>query len=194
LARLPVVGPAVPRSGGWLGRVLGRLVLVAMRWRVEGELPNLGKFVVIAAPHTSNWDFVVGIAAKLALALGVRWLGKDSLFAQPFSGIMRALGGIPVDRATSHNVVMSMVGEFERRDRFVLAVAPEGTRATVERWRTGFYQIALGARVPIVIVALNWQQRALQIGPPFVTTGDVDADLRELQSRVASVAGLRPKG
>lgn len=173
--------------------MLGRLVLTAMRWRVEGEIPNLPKFVVIAAPHTSNWDFVVGMAAKLALALRVLWLGKDSLFAFPFGPVLRALGGMPVDRSTSHDVVGSIVREFERRDSLVLALAPEGTRQSVQRWRTGFYHIAHGARVPIVTVALNWDARALQIGPPFITTGDVESDLRALQSRFASVAGLKPK-
>jgi 1-acyl-sn-glycerol-3-phosphate acyltransferase len=136
---------------------------------------------------------VVGIAAKLALGLRVLWLGKDSLFAFPLGALMRALGGTPVDRAASNDVVVSIVREFERRERLVLALAPEGTRRKVGRWRTGFYHIAHGARVPIVTVALNWRVRALQLGPPYYTTGDFDADMRELQDRFARVRGLRPK-
>jgi 1-acyl-sn-glycerol-3-phosphate acyltransferase len=164
-----------------------------MRWRVEGELPNLPKFVIIAAPHTSNWDFVIGIAAKFALGLTVFWLGKDSLFRGPFGRLMRSLGGIAVDRTTSNDVVDASVREFERRERLVLAVAPEGTRKKVQRWRTGFYHIAHGARVPIVTVALNSEARALQLGAPFITTGDVDADLRKLQDRFATVRGVKAK-
>jgi 1-acyl-sn-glycerol-3-phosphate acyltransferase len=177
-----------------VGRTLGAFTLKAMRWRVAGEIPNLRKFVIIAAPHTSNWDFVVGIAAKLALGLRVLWLGKDSLFVGPFAPLLRALGGIPVDRMASNNVVVSIVQEFARREQFVLALAPEGTRKKVKRWRTGFYHIAHAARVPIITVALNGKARALELGPPFYTTGDVDSDLVELQRRFSTVSGWTTKG
>jgi 1-acyl-sn-glycerol-3-phosphate acyltransferase len=174
-------------------RALGRLTLRAMDWRVEGEIPNVAKLVIIAAPHTSNWDFVVGIAAKFGMGLGVFWLGKDALFRFPFGVVMRRFGGIPVDRTTSNDVVGGIVQEFSRRDRLMLAIAPEGTRKRVDRWRTGFYHIAHGARVPILPVALNWSARAIQIGAPFTTTGDVDTDVRELQRRFAGVGGRRSK-
>ena len=160
-----------------------------MRWRIEGDIPNLRKLVIIAAPHTSNWDFVVGIAAKLGLGLRVTFLGKDSLFRFPLGPLMRMWGGIPVDRSASHDVVSGIVAEFARRDRLVLALAPEGTRKKVERWRTGFYHIAHAAGVPIVPVALNFGARVIQIGAPFATTGDVEADLRLLQGRFAGVRG-----
>ena len=164
-----------------------------MGWDVTGEIPNLPKLVIIAAPHTSNWDFVVGVAAKLALRLDVMWLGKDTLFRGPLGGLMRRLGGHPVDRSASHDVVKGVVQEFERRERLVLALAPEGTRKRVERWRTGFYHIAHAARVPIVPVALNFGEKQVQIGPMFVTTGDVDADIRALQQRFAGVRGRRER-
>jgi 1-acyl-sn-glycerol-3-phosphate acyltransferase len=174
-------------------RTLGRLTLRAMDWRVDGEIPNVPKLVIIAAPHTSNWDFVVGIAAKFGMGLGVFWLGKDALFRFPLGVLMRRFGGIPVDRTTSNDVVGGIVQEFSRRDRLMLAIAPEGTRKRVERWRTGFYHIAHGARVPILPVALNWSERAIQIGAPFTTTGDVDTDMRELQRRFSGVGGRRSK-
>src|SRR6185503_1076937 len=145
ITRLPILGPELPRSGGPISRALGRWVLAAMGWRVEGDIPNIPKLVIIAAPHTSNWDFVVGIAAKSALGLRVTFLGKDSLFRFPLGVLMRAWGGIPVDRGESHDVVSDIVAEFARRDRLVLALAPEGTRKRVDRWRTGFYHIAHGA-------------------------------------------------
>jgi 1-acyl-sn-glycerol-3-phosphate acyltransferase len=192
-ARLPELGPEVPRSGGPTSRALGRMLLRAMRWRIEGVIPNMRKFVIIVAPHTSNWDFVVGVAAKWALGLGVLFLGKNTLFRFPFGAAMRALGGMPVDRATSHDVVQGIVQEFERRDRMILALAPEGTRKRVERWRTGFYHAAHGARVPILPVALNWGKRAIEIGSLFTTTGDLEHDVRELQDRFAGIKGRKPK-
>ena len=160
-----------------------------MGWRITGEMPNLPKLVVIVAPHTSNWDFVVGIAAKLALGLRVGFLGKDSLFVGPLGWVMRALGGRPVDRSSSHDVVKEMIREFALADRLVLGLAPEGTRKRVERWRTGFYHIAHGAAVPIVPVALNFGARAVQIREPFVTTGDVERDVAALQQVFVGVQG-----
>jgi len=158
---------------------------------VTGTIPDLRKFVIIVAPHTSNWDFPVGLAAKLALRLRVTFLGKDALFRFPLGVFMRAWGGIPVDRSASHDVVDSIVAEFARRDQMVLALAPEGTRKRVERWRTGFYHIAHAARVPIVPVALNFGVKEIQILPPFVTTGDLDGDISELRARFAGVQGKR---
>lgn len=157
-------------------------------WRVEGDIPNIPKMVMIAAPHSSNWDFIVGVAAKLGMRLSVKFLGKDALFRFPLGPLMRALGGIPVDRSSRNAMVDSIVGEFRRHRQLILVVAPEGTRKQVERWRTGFYHIAHGAGVPIVTAAFNWRARAIQIGAPFVTTGDVEADLRALQARFSGVA------
>ena len=162
-----------------------------MEWRVTGEIPDLPKFVIIVAPHTSNWDFVVGLAAKLALRLRVTFLGKDTLFRFPLGALMRAWGGIPVDRSTSNDVVQDIVAEFARRDRMVLALAPEGTRKPVQRWRTGFYHIAHRAGVPIVPVALNFGVQEIQILPPFHTTGDAERDVDALRARYAGVRGKR---
>ena len=174
-----------------MSRALGTAALALLGWRIEGVIPDAPKLVLIAAPHTSNWDFVVGIAAKLALQLRVMWLGKDSLFRAPFGTVMRALGGVPVDRATSHDVVKQVIDEFARRERMILGLAPEGTRKPVARWRTGFYHIAHGASVPIVPVALNWGERAIQIGQAFTTTGNIDADIEQLRRRFSGVRGRR---
>ena len=192
-ARLPELGSEIPQSGGLISRALGRVVLRALRWRIDGEIPNLPKFVLIVAPHTSNWDFVIGIAAKSALGIRVLFLGKDSLFRFPLGAAMRALGGVPVDRSASHDVVQAIVAEFTRRDRMILGLAPEGPRKRVERWRTGFYHIARGAGVPILPVALNYGVRAIQIGALFTTTGDRDRDVAALRQRFAGVNGKKPK-
>lgn len=164
-------------------------MLRVLDFRVEGDLPNLPKFVIIAAPHTSNWDFPVGMSAKLALGLGAVWIGKHTIFRRPFDTILRALGGIPVDRSASSDVVGQIVAEFARRPQMVFAVAPEGTRKKVERWKTGFYRIARGANVPIVPVALDFGNRAIRIMPAFTTTGDADADIAELRRRFEGVRG-----
>jgi 1-acyl-sn-glycerol-3-phosphate acyltransferase len=185
------MGSQIPRSGGPISRTLGRLTLRALGWHIEGGIPDVPKLVIIAAPHTSNWDFVVGIAAKLALGIEVLWLGKDSLFRWPLGTLMRGLGGVPVDRSASHDVVKTVIGEFARRDRMILGLAPEGTRKRVERWRTGFYHIAHGAGVPVLPVALDWDARAIRIGTGFDTTGDLDTDLQALRSRFDGVRGRR---
>jgi 1-acyl-sn-glycerol-3-phosphate acyltransferase len=156
--------------------------LRALGWRIAGQLPNRSKFVVIAAPHTSNWDFVVGIAARFALGLDVSWLGKHTLFRWPWAVIFRRWGGIPVDRSVSQNTVPQIVDLFRSREAFVLALAPEGTRKQVSEWRTGFWYIAHGAGVPIVPVAFDWPQRTIRIGEPVETTGDVDADVRAMRA------------
>ena len=190
-ASLPVLGPEIPRTGGPISRTVGRLALRVLGFRVEGSIPNLPKFVLIVAPHTSNWDFPVGIGAKLALALDAMWFGKDTIFRFPFGRILRAVGGMPVDRSASNDVVQQVTAEFTKRKRLVLALAPEGTRKRVKRWRTGFYHIAHAAGVPIVPVALDWQAREIRILAPFVTTGAVDADIAALRQLFEGMKGRR---
>jgi 1-acyl-sn-glycerol-3-phosphate acyltransferase len=187
---VPHVPPALPRRGGPLTRLCGRAALRALGWRIVGELPNQSKLVIIAAPHTSNWDFVVGIAARFALGLDVSWLGKHTLFRWPSSVIFRWLGGIPVDRSVSQNTVPQVVDTFRGRDAFVLALAPEGTRKQVAGWRTGFWYIAHGAEVPIVPVEFDWPRRAIRIHEMRKTTGDMQADIKELQAVYSN--GERP--
>lgn len=192
-ARLPEVGPEIPRTHGPLARAIGRWTMRTLGWTIEGEFPNLRKFVIIVAPHTSNWDFPVGVAAKLALGLRARFLGKDSLFRFPLGILMRGLGGIPVDRSRPNDVVGNIVREFAAQERLVLVVAPEGTRKRVERWRTGFYHIAHGARVPILPVAFDWARHTIVVGAVFGTTGDVERDVTDLQSLYDGVRGRNPE-
>ncbi|MFI8609567.1 lysophospholipid acyltransferase family protein [Pseudomonas sp. NPDC077649] len=178
-------------SGNYLPRNpaaewLGRSVLKLMGWRIEGQLPRLDKFVAIGAHHTSNWDFVIFIALKFVLRLNARWFGKHSLFRWPFGGLMRAWGGIPIRRERQRNTVEQAVQAFRDNREFILVLSPEGTRKKVERWKMGFYHIALGAGVPIVLGALDYQNRRVVIGPTFQPTGDEQADL------AAMLAFFRP--
>ncbi len=165
-----------------MSSALGHWTLRLMRWRVDGDIPDRPKMVIIVAPHSSNWDFIVGVAAKLAMRLRVTFLGKNTLFRFPLGILMRRLGGIPVDRANANAVVRSVVAQFENRRSMLLAIAPEGTRKPVERWRSGFYHIARGAGVPILPVALDWRSRTVTIGALFSPTGDMDADVAELRA------------
>jgi 1-acyl-sn-glycerol-3-phosphate acyltransferase len=183
------LGDAIPRRGTWVTRALGRGVLAMLGWRVTGAFPNEPKLVMIGAPHTSNWDFVVALAAAFSLRLGFTWVGKHLLFRPPFRWFFRWLGGIPVDRRASHGFVQQMVAEFDRRPQFLLAIAPEGTRKAVERWRTGFYHIAQGARVPILIVTIDNARRAIHVGPAVTLSGDITADMDRILARYAERLG-----
>ena len=163
-----------------LAEWIGRTALKLMGWRIEGELPRLDKFVAIGAHHTSNWDFVIFIALKFVLRLNARWFGKHSIFRWPFGGLMRSWGGIAIRRDRKLNTVEQAIQAFREHDEFILGLSPEGTRKKVERWKMGFYHIALGAGVPIVPGALDFANRRVVIGAPFQPTGDAEADLQAL--------------
>ncbi|MGI9275520.1 MAG: lysophospholipid acyltransferase family protein [Endozoicomonas sp.] len=160
---------------------LGRLVLRLMGgWTLQGQLPDIGKYVMIVAHHTSNWDFVVGIAAKLILRIKIRFFAKHSLFFWPLGVLMRGLGGVPIERSKSINRVEQAAKEIRESDSFVLAITPEGTRSRVERWKSGFYHIARSAEVPIVTVAFDFANRRIVFGEPMTMTGDQEHDFREM--------------
>ena len=164
------------------------MVLALLGWRIEGEFPDCRKLVLIAAPHRSNWDFVIGIAAKFAIGIDVSWLGKHTLFRGPWGPLFRLWGGIPVDRRTTHDTVAAVVDRFAASDRLVLAVAPEGTRAPGTRWKTGFWHIAHGAGVPIVPIAFDWQHRVVRI-MSVVEPTSLHSDMREMQALYQPIRG-----
>ncbi|MED5611262.1 MULTISPECIES: lysophospholipid acyltransferase family protein [Pseudomonas] len=156
---------------------LGRSMLKAAGWRIEGALPALDKFVVIGAHHTSNWDFMLFLAAKFVLRLNARWFAKHTLFRRPFGGLLRRWGGIPIRRHLKLNTVDQAVQAFRDSREMMLIISPEGTRKKVERWKMGFYHIARGAGVPVVLAALDYGNRRIVIGEPFWPSGDEAADL-----------------
>ena len=174
-------------------RLVGRAILRMMRWRVEGDVPDLPKFVIAVAPHTSNWDFIVGAAAMFALDLRLAFLGKHTLFRRPFGAIFRWMGGIPVDRASPHGVVGESVAAFAKMDRRILAIAPEGTRRQVRQFKSGFLLIARGAGVPVVLAALDYQAKCVRLGPTFIPGEDVEADRRRTEAYFATVRGKRSR-
>jgi 1-acyl-sn-glycerol-3-phosphate acyltransferase len=162
-----------------------------MGWRVTGEVPDLPKFVAAVAPHTSNWDFLVGVATMFALDLRITFIGKHTLFRWPIGGVMRWLGGVPVDRSASHGVVGDTVSAMASAPQSVVAIAPQGTRSPVARFRSGFLHIARGARVPVVLVSLDYGARCVRFGPMLTPGDDVDADLARVEEFFANVKGKR---
>ena len=193
MSRVPVLGAEIPRRGSRILPPLGGALLALLGWRVEGAMPDLRKFVVAIAPHTSNWDFVIGLAAMFALDLRIAFLAKHTLFRGPFGAFMRWAGGIPVDRASPHGVVAESVAAFARVDRRVLVIAPEGTRRRVERFKPGFLHIARGAGVPVTLAALDYGARRVRLGPTFTPTADVEAELRKVEAHFAPIRGKRAR-
>ncbi|MEZ6187149.1 MAG: lysophospholipid acyltransferase family protein [Planctomycetota bacterium] len=164
-------------------RAIGRLYLRVAGWSVAGEVPPDPKFVMIAAPHTSNWDFPYMIAISYALGVRLRWLGKASLFRFPFGIFMRGMGGIPVDRSKRNNLVDQVADAFARHERLIVTVPAEGTRAGgTGYWKSGFYRMAQAAGVPIALGFLDFTNKRGGIGPMIVPTGDVQADMDRIRA------------
>lgn len=179
---VPPLPPNAPRvKPNAFTRWLGRSVLRLGGWRVVGELPDLPKLVLIAAPHSSNWDGIWGFAAKMALGFEVKVLGKAQLFWWPLGPLLRKLGVIPVDRSSAHGTVEQAVEMIRGSERVWYALTPEGTRKRVERWKTGFWKIAHDAQVPILPAYFHYPDKVMGIGAPFHTTGDMHADMRALR-------------
>ncbi|EKE69491.1 lysophospholipid acyltransferase family protein [Gallaecimonas xiamenensis] len=162
-------------------------------WRIEGQLPELPHYVLVAAPHSSNWDFVLGILARNALGAPIRFLGKHQLFRFPFGWFFRALGGYPVRRDQHNNLVDQVVAYFRQEPSFVLGLAPEGTRSPVSRWKLGFYHIAKSAGVPLVLVGFDYPNKRFVIGPPLQPGPDMVADLQVVEAFYRQVQGKYPK-
>ncbi len=179
---LLTLGDAIPRRGGRISRWFWSAVWRMTGWEMEGEIPNLPKFVLIGAPHTSNWDFPVAMSMVLALGLDAHWIGKHTLFRWPFGSLMRWFGGMPVVRSESRGVVAQVIDIFKDQERLVFGLSPEGTRKRVDQWKTGFYHIALGAGVPIVPAYLDYPRKVLGFGPPLMPSGDIEADIDTLQA------------
>ncbi len=187
------LGPRVPQSRGAVLRHVGLWGLRMAGWHFEGAMPNLSHFVVIVAPHTSNWDFPIGLLSKWALGLTAGWLGKDTLFRPPLGWFMRANGGVPVDRHTQQNIVEQSVQVFRSHAAFVLVLAPEGTRKKVSGWRSGFWHVAKAANVPICCVALDWGRKVVRLGPTAMATEDDAAvGIARFRGYYAGIRGYNP--
>ncbi len=165
------VPEAVPQRGNRFTRFLGQLYTALIGWRFAGELPDLPKFVLIIAPHTSNVDFLVGLAPLFALGLRLSFMAKSSLFWEPFGTYLRWLGGSPIERKATGGYVQEAINQFEQRDQFILVITPEGTRTKVDRWKTGFYHIAKGAGVPILPLVFDYSRHEFRFEEPLMPIG-----------------------
>lgn len=169
-----------------------RWLLGLFGWRVVYVPPPAPKAVIIVYPHTSNWDFPIGILARSAIRLPISFAGKDSLFSQPFGVLFRWLGGIPVDRSKRSGFIAQMTAEFERHPRFYLAIAPEGTRRATDSLRSGFYRLALAAGVPLGCAFIDYSRREIGILDYLTLSGDESADLRQIAAVYAGRHGKHP--
>lgn len=186
--------PSVPRKGSRFSRWLGRQWLAAMGWQVEGELPDRPQLVVAVGPHTSNWDFVVAMAVILALGVRVNYLMKREAFIWPFARLFRWFGGIPLDRRSTSDTVPQIVGHYAQSPRLWLAIAPEGTRAKVDYWKTGFLRIAQEAQVPVLIAGWDYSRKTFVIDRLWPVTGDHVADAAAIRHHVrASMRARYPQ-
>ena len=174
-------------------RGIARLMLKMAGWKVEGKTPCSRRFVLIGAPHTSNWDFVLFMCVALLYKTKMFWLGKSSIFKGPAGPIMRWMGGIPVTRNNkSNNLVNQAVAAFNSHNQFVLCVAPEGTRSHVNEWKSGFWHIASQAKVPVVPAFVDGENKITGLKPAYRLTGDQEKDIANLQAVYSGLRGLNP--
>jgi 1-acyl-sn-glycerol-3-phosphate acyltransferase len=189
----PQLGDAIPQRRNRLLQRGGRFLLALAGWRFEGVLPNVSKLVIIAAPHTSNWDFVLGMTVLFALGIRVYWLGKHTFVNSPPKALWRWMGGIPVDRRAAQGMVEQVAAQFAARQQFILAIAPEGTRRKVSQWKLGFYYIARRAQVSIMPVSLDYGRKVIGLGKLIEPVADKTAVLSQIIAFYKDVKGKIPE-
>ena len=168
-------------------------ILKRLGWTFIVDLPEVNKFVAIAAPHTSNWDFPLGVLAAKAINLKVNWLGKHSMFRWPYAWFFRLIGGTPIDRRGGKNHKQQLTDLFNRSDHLVLALAPEGTRSKTDHWKTGFHSIALAANVPVLMAYLDYGNKQVGIGGMFYASDDIETDFCLIREFYKDRRGKNPE-
>jgi 1-acyl-sn-glycerol-3-phosphate acyltransferase len=181
----PIISPIL--------RFLSNTIMRLLGWRVDGKLPNIPKFILIGAPHTSNWDFLLFLGVIFRLKANVKYMGKAELFRSPLGWFFYWCGGIPVDRKKSTGLVEQMVEACNNSERFILTIAPEGTRHGVKEWKRGFYHIAKGAGIPLVMAKVDSKKKAMLVGDTYYLTDDIEADMKAIQDRFKGLVGINPK-
>ncbi len=171
---------------------VGDTWLKAFGWHVEGGKPDVQKAVVVAAPHTSNWDFPFTMAVAFSLDLEISWLGKHTLFEPPFGPFFTWMGGIAVDRRSPKNLVAQVIETLNASEELMIIVPPEGTRSRTSRWKTGFYYIATGANVPVILGFLDFERKCGGLGEVFYPTGNLEKDLGLIRDFYRNVKGKHP--
>lgn len=174
-------------------RKFAHLILRLGGWTPVGGVPDVPKAVVIAAPHTSNWDGFWALTYKVAVGLDISFFAKKSLFWFPLGNLLRWFGAIELDRGRAVNAVQLAIEEFKKHETFYLGLAPEGTRSLKPGWKSGFYRIADGANVPVCLGFLDFRNKRVGIGPPIELSGDVEADLAIIREFYADIKGRWPE-
>lgn len=187
---MPKVQPSIKLS---IKAKLAKALLALLGWRVVSAPPIAAKGVVIIYPHTSNWDFLIGVLARAVLQLPMHWIGKDTLFRWPFGGIMRALGGTPVDRSKPHGLVNDLRKELERHQQYYVVITPEGTRKRTDHWKSGFYHLATDLRIPVGLAFIDYSRREVGIATWLELAGDSIADLARIRNVYRERRGRHPE-
>lgn len=170
-----------------------KALLALFGWRVDITWPPVPKCVIVVYPHTSNWDFIVGVLARLAAGLPAQWIGKDTLFRWPLAGLLRRIGGIPVNRREHTGLIGNLAGELERRPWMWLAIAPEGTRSRTDHWKSGFYRLAVAARVPVGLAFIDYRERVVGLGVYLALSGREHVDLERMRAFYAGKTAKHPE-
>ena len=181
-----------PLLSTWL-HYIARFFMRLFGWHIDGRLPDIPKFVLIGAPHTSNWDFVLFLGVVFSLRVNVHFMGKVELFNSPIGWFFRYCGGIPVDRKKSTGLVEQTVKAINQSKEFILVITPEGTRHQVVEWKRGFYHIATEADIPIVMALVDGRHKTVHLGQVFHPTGDIEVDMKTIQSYFTGVVGIHPR-
>jgi 1-acyl-sn-glycerol-3-phosphate acyltransferase len=174
-------------------RLFANFLLRLAGWRVQGKLPGMPKYVLIGAPHTSNWDFLLFLGVIFHLKANAKFMGKAELFRRPYGWFFYWCGGVPVDRKKSQGLVEQMVDVCERSDQFILTIAPEGTRHKVSEWKMGFYHIAKNAGIPVVTAVVDGEKKTVRVGQVFHLTENMDEDIKTIKGFFAGIVGINPK-
>lgn len=189
-----VVADLTPKSGNFITRGLGSFVLWSLRWKITGQLPNEKKVILLGAPHTSNWDFVLAMAAIQAVGLKLSYMMKKEAFFFPLGGLFKKMGGIPIDRSKKMDITGQMAEWFNSNDNVWLGITPEGTRSKVETWKKGYLRIAHAANIPVFVIGLNGVTKEIILDRVFYPEGDITEQNDALKAYVdENFTGINPK-
>ena len=188
---VPALPASAPRQGNALARAFGRTILRLGGWRIEGEFPDLARFVIIVEPHSSAWDAVWGIAGMLAMGVRITFLAKAEAFRGPLGWLLSRIGGVPVDRDKAHGAVEQAAARLRGEGSTWFLLAPEGTRRRVERWKSGFWHIARSAQVPVMLAAFHYPEKTMILGPLVTPGPDADADMARVREWYRPFIGKR---
>ena len=192
-ADLPEIPGCIATNQRTFSSFVGLATLNLLGWKVVGQLPNKPKFVAAVAPHTSNWDFVVAIAAVLAMNLRIRFMGKKNIFVWPFTMILKSWGGIAIDRKAKQGVVEQMVKQFQQHEQLVLGIAPEGTRKKTSQWKSGFLHIAYQANVPVVPISLDFSKKELRFHQAVEISSNIEIELVKFKRIFTDICAKNPQ-